>query len=271
MISNLRRHPLRVAWRLLWLVAELVLALLGYLTRVSARDFPSVEAAREAWIQRCGRRLLKVFQVRIKLTGLPPHTGLLISNHLSYLDILVLAALAPPTFVSKDEVRNWPVFGWLARLAGTIFLDRTSRVGVKQVCAAIDRSFNTGKLVVLFPEGTSTDGTFVAPFRPSLLDPALRLKCPVTLAALRYSVEPGNPRKDVCYWGDMILLPHLIHLLGVRRITAEIEFFRAEDVVERKEAAQVWRQQILDTLERRNARKRAATFESDEVTAGDAH
>ena len=109
-----------------------------------------------------------------------PSRGLLVSNHLSYLDILIYSAAAPCVFVSKAEVAKWPYFGFAARQAGTIFIDRTKRVSAQNVVQEIDRRFGEDVPVLFFPEGTSSDGVRVMHFHSALFQPAVRNSAPVT-------------------------------------------------------------------------------------------
>src|SRR5258708_39927049 len=109
-----------------------------------------------AWLQSSSRCLLRVFRVETQFTGDIPSSGLLVCNHLGYLDILVLSALAPCVFVAKSEVKHWPIFGWFARKAGTVFVHREQRAQARQTVDQIETALQTGALVVLFPEGTSS-------------------------------------------------------------------------------------------------------------------
>ena len=117
-------HPLRVTGRLSWLGAELLMSAFGYAIHCAFRPQDSLPAIRAMWLQNTSRRLLRVFRIEIKSAGDIPSSGLLVCNHLSYLDILVLSALAPCVFVAKREVKSWPVFGWFAKLGGTVFVHR---------------------------------------------------------------------------------------------------------------------------------------------------
>ena len=96
-------------------------------------NIPQLE--RSSWLQWCSRRTLRVFSVEFESRGPLPPAGLLVCNHLTYLDILVLVALTPAVFVSKAEVQNWPVFGWFAKRSGTLFVDRTRRSDVTRMNA----------------------------------------------------------------------------------------------------------------------------------------
>src|SRR5271166_2599342 len=125
------KHPLRVGLRLLWLAGELTWLAITFLFRVLLRRTASPLKARAAWLQGGCRRVLRIFNVEIRALGPIPNRGLLVSNHLSYLDILVLSALTPCIFVAKREVKKWPVFGWFARLGGALFADRERRTQVE--------------------------------------------------------------------------------------------------------------------------------------------
>jgi 1-acyl-sn-glycerol-3-phosphate acyltransferase len=121
------KHPLRVSGRLLWLGGELALAVAGYGRHCAFSSRQSLAKACASWLHHASRRVLRVLAVETRTAGRIPTAGLLVCNHLSYLDILVLASLAPCVFVAKSEVKLWPVFGWFARLAGTVFVHREKR------------------------------------------------------------------------------------------------------------------------------------------------
>src|SRR6267143_693890 len=124
------RKFVRLALRSVWLCAELLLINADFVFLVLRHGGSPPLRARMLWLRRSCRRVLRVLAVAIESTGPCPHDGLLVSNHLSYLDILVLGTLMPAVFVSKSEVMHWPVFGWFARMAGTLFLYRTPRADV---------------------------------------------------------------------------------------------------------------------------------------------
>src|SRR5262249_54040859 len=153
-----------------------------------------------------------------------PGGGLIASNHLSYLDILVYSTIAPCAFVAKREVRSWPGVGWIATLAGTIYIDRSRRTETHTIQPEIQSALAGGLRLFLFPEGTTSDGSRVLRFPSPLFQPAVDLQAQVSAAAISYSVPDGNPGTDACYWGDMTLFPHLIHLLTKRSVTATVKF-----------------------------------------------
>jgi 1-acyl-sn-glycerol-3-phosphate acyltransferase len=228
----------RFTFRAIWFSAELLLYFATFFTLLLRHAGRPPQSARSRWLQWCSRRTLRIFSVRCTATGPRPATGLLVCNHLSYLDILVLVSLTPAVFVSKAEVKHWPVFGWFARLAGTLFVDRTRRSDVTRMNAAIDQALAAGNVLVLFPEGTSWNGSEVLPFKSPLLEPIVGSKHPLSVAHLCYSVTDGLVANDVCYWGDMTFFPHLVRLMTRAGVAARVRFNRIETpAADRKELA----------------------------------
>ncbi len=170
------------------------------------------------WLQRICQKLVRVLDLRVRYEGERANSGLLVFNHVSYLDIVALAARHPVVFVSKSDVRAWPVIGWIAASAGTIFIDRTKRLDVGRITSLIHEHLALGVQLCIFPEGTSTDGTKVLPFRTSLLEPALQSQQPVTAGWVGYALEDGAAETEVCYWGDLTFGPHLWNLFSKRCI-----------------------------------------------------
>jgi 1-acyl-sn-glycerol-3-phosphate acyltransferase len=220
----LRQHPLRVSGRLLALVGWMLLFLLDYVGRVVLRPRIPRAQARARWLQACCRRTLRVLEVTVATRGSVPDRGLIASNHLGYLDVVVLSSITPVVFVAKRDVRHWPVFGWFAWLANTLFVDRTRRGDVARLNRELAEVLGHGVPVVLFAEGTSSDGQRVLPFKSALLEPALQSSHPLWAALVRYEVADGLVGRDVCYWGDMTLVPHLINLVSKRRVQAIVSF-----------------------------------------------
>jgi 1-acyl-sn-glycerol-3-phosphate acyltransferase len=195
---------------------------------------------RASWLQRWSRVVSRLIGLQLHHRGTPPSSGMIVSNHLSYLDILAYSALVPCVFVAKKEVASWPVLGLFARMAGTIFVDRTRRMKVADANLRITQVLQAGIVVVLFAEGTSSDGRTVLPFRSSLLEPAALSQCPVAPAAIRYHLDDGSVPDEVCYWRDMTLLPHLLNLLTKSSVRAEVAFDTREletQTLSRKQAA----------------------------------
>jgi 1-acyl-sn-glycerol-3-phosphate acyltransferase len=245
------RHPLRVTARLCRLAGILLVALLDYLFRCAFRRPEDRLRVRALWLQRASRRVLRLFQFETRMAGPVPSRGLLISNHLSYLDVLVLSSLAPAVFVSKHEVKFWPVFGQFAVLAGTVFVDRARRFQVGRVNDEITVALNQGALVVLFPEGTSSNGQTLLPFKSSLLEPATNPEWPLAIGRIHYEIDDGDAGEEVCYWGEHTFFPHMLNLLGKRRVRATVRFGQfSERSRDRKELAQRLRAGIMGLKEK---------------------
>jgi lyso-ornithine lipid O-acyltransferase len=197
-------------------------------------------ASRANILHRWNLRILASLGVEVSVVGPVPAQGLIVSNHLSYLDILVFSATAPCLFVSKREVKSWPLVGWVAALTGTVFIDRRSPSQTRRVWPQMYDRLQAGTRVVLFPEGTSTDGRQVLPFHSSLFEAAVTSCAPMTATYISYELlaEDGNPRMEVCYWGSMTMLPHLIKLLMKTNVRATIRFAeQAKVFTDRKQAA----------------------------------
>jgi len=184
---------------------------------------PARNAIFRVWARIC----LRVIGGRVRVEGQPPRPPfLLVCNHLGYVDIPVLAACTDVWFVAKMEMRSWPLVGMLCRSVGTIFIDRQLGRDVLRVNRLIEDVLADGYGVVLFPEGTSTQGFEVRRFRTSLLDHPARTGMPVHAAALTYRTPPGGPpaHLSVCWWGDAPLFAHAQRLFELRRFDIVVRF-----------------------------------------------
>ncbi len=177
---------------------------------------------RALWLQRASTRILRILGVELDAVGSGYSRGLVVANHVGYLDVLVLGALWPTAFVAKSEVRDWPVFGRLTRAAGTLFIRRRVASDLARVAPAVGNLLKSGVPVVVFPEGTSTDGSGVLPFRPALFSAAVDTRSHVTPVWIGYRTESHDAAVPVAYWGEMTLLPHLVGVLGLERIVARV-------------------------------------------------
>jgi 1-acyl-sn-glycerol-3-phosphate acyltransferase len=183
------------------------------------------------------RLFLRLFQVRVRVTGTPPSGGeaaLVLANHISWLDIPVLGSLRPLSFVAKSEIAGWPVIGVMAKLQRTVFIDRARKRHTAVVNTELSRRLSAGEVVVLFAEGTTGDGNRLLPFRTSLVGAA---RAALTVGGLErvrlqplciaYTGRHGMPltrkeRPEVAWYGDMELAPHLALFLERGPIDAEI-------------------------------------------------
>ena len=179
---------------------------------------------RALWLQSACRLVLRSLGIQYHVEGLIPTRGVVVSNHLSYLDILILSSAMPCFFVAKAEIDKWPYFGRAARTGGTLFIDRTSLASADAVASQIAERLALPVPTLFFPEGTSTDGSSVHRFHSWLFEPAVRAGAPVTAAAVRYVLADGSQERDLCWFGDAPFLPHLWKALGTSGFRAEVKF-----------------------------------------------
>ena len=204
------------------------------------------DAERADWMHEwCGQAMARL-GIRLQVVGQPPDAGMIVSNHLSYIDIFAFGTAMPCLFVSKSEVRDWPIFGALTTMAGTVYIDRKRRSDTRNANESIRRALDQGLRVVIFPEGTSSDGASVLPFYPSLFEPAVEGGVPITAAHIGYEVADGDVGRDIAYWGDMTFFPHLLNLLARKGVSATVKFAEAARKFEdRKTAAAEMREEVL--------------------------
>jgi lyso-ornithine lipid O-acyltransferase len=201
---------------------------------------------RAIWVQGCARRFLSSLNIAYKIEGTPATHGLVVANHLSYLDVLVLSAEMPCFFVAKIEIGGWPFFGKAARSGGTIFVDRGSHESAQSVAEQMKERLvlPIPVPVLLFPEGTSTDGSQVIRFHSRLIDPATSLGVPITPAAVRYIIHDGTPERELCWYGDETFVNHLWKVLGVGGFEAEVRFGEPHIYADRRVAADTTHDEI---------------------------
>lgn len=174
-----------------------------------------------------GRMVIKLFSMEIRLQGTPPKPPFfIVSNHLSYVDIPIYSAFIDTTFVSKAEVRKWPIVGFMAKTLGILFIDRKKRSDVQRVNNLIAQNLNEKQGVILFPEGTTSPGLEVLNFRPSLLEHAALSNIEVSYSSIRYETLESDVSayKSVCWWGNKSMFKHLFLLSKNRKVFVDIRF-----------------------------------------------
>ena len=181
---------------------------------------------------------------------------LFVANHSSYLDITVLAATVEGGFVSKAEVARWPIFGWLARLQRSVFVERANRAGAARQRDEIRQRLDDGDNLILFPEGTSSDGIHLLPFKSALFSAAEDERVLVQPISVVYQRLDGIPlgrfhRAFFAWYGDMTMGPHLWKALGMGQLTVVMLFHapvRLKDFGSRKALAEHCREAIAQGL-----------------------
>jgi 1-acyl-sn-glycerol-3-phosphate acyltransferase len=205
---------------------------------------PLTARERANWLQDAACTVLERIGLVVVADGNPPLDGLLVSNHLSYLDVLAYASLAPSVFVAKREVRGWPIFGAFATMAGTIYVDRERQGANGGAATRMEEALSAGLPVVLFPEGTSSDGRSLLRFHSRFFEPAVRGNAVVTAAAIGYASSTAE-EAALAYHGDDIFGTHLVRTIGQRGLEARVMYAEAgRRYTDRKEAARTTHEEV---------------------------
>lgn len=211
--------------------------------------------ARRALKSRWSRQLLDALGVRLRIAGTPPASGLLVANHISWLDVYAINALAPTAFVAKNDVRAWPLIGWLSTHTETIFLERGSRSAAMRAKERLTDELRQRACVAVFPEGTTSNGDTLLPFHSALFQSALDAGMRVAPVALRYTGSDGEPSPAPAYVGDTSLWQCLRTIVTTGGLTGHLYFLPALDPagMDRRQLAQQAHRLIAGRLARRGA------------------
>ncbi len=175
--------------------------------------------------------LLKCFNLQVIATGkLPdkqPSGNLFVANHISWVDIHALNSISPLRFVAKSEIRNWPVFGYLASKSGTIFINRDDRKGALEIIEELKQHLQDGINACYFPEGTTTEGNHLLPFKGSIMQAALNAQADVIPVAIRYPLSSEQIDTRLAYAGDTTLIGSIRNILRITAPKVEIHFMDA--------------------------------------------
>ena len=211
-----------LSWFLVWLHV-----LRGVLTLFILFPFVS-PGTKKSHIQRWSKRLLKIFGIQLQVSNaqaLPQTSYLLASNHVSWMDIHVINSFKPIRFVAKSEVEKWPIFGWMAKQLGTVFIRRDSSRHARQVVGEMATALKE-QSICIFPEGTSTIGKTVQTFKPNLFEAAVLAQVPICTLALAYFDRVSGEHSEVpAFVGDMGLLGSMASILKNRNLKVELQFF----------------------------------------------
>ena len=219
------RWPL-AAWRLLRSVVHGVHGLTIVLLR-----FHSIDAAqREAYIQWWATKTLRTMGIALRVEGTPRAGGtLMVLNHVSWLDIMAVHAVCPRArFVSKADVRQWPLVSRLVDAAGTLYLERERKRDALRVVHLMASALTAGEMVAVFPEGTTSDGRALLPFHANLLQAAIATGTPVQPVALRFSDRhDAVMSRAIEFVGETTLLQSLWRVAGGDDVTVHVQLLPA--------------------------------------------
>ena len=209
-------HDLRLLWRipllLLHVFIGIPLVLLSFLPGV--RQLPVGSMRFHQWTHRLwSRGMLKIFGVCLVVQGhLPKQAGLVVANHITWLDIVVLHAVWPMWLVAKAEIRDWPLIGWLAHLAGTLFIQRGSEASRKRIARRMTALLKRGEFVGVFPEGGIRPEQGVSRFHARLFAPAVRAEVAAIPVSIRYDRD-GDIHQEVVFGSGQNFFGNLFRLL----------------------------------------------------------
>ena len=249
-----------IVFRKLFRSARVVLLFAFGMAELAIRR-PRTRQQRAAWLTAFCRRLLRAAHIDCRTEGPVPQGGAVISNHLSYTDILLHASMRPCVFVSKAELRKTPVLGWISMMAGTVYVERGAGGSAEKAAQGMAKGFRDGLPIVFFPEGTTGVGDeVVMPFRSGLLSQAMAAGQPVTPGFIHYELSEedrrrGQTTRDAVHWGPQTLPAHLWNLVGLEAIHARVRFagqpiaFSEAALSDRKVAAEEARQAVAALAE----------------------
>jgi 1-acyl-sn-glycerol-3-phosphate acyltransferase len=209
----------------------------------------SVERRREfhGW---WSRKLVRILGVDTRVEGTVPAPGeigaMIAANHVSWVDVFFVSSVRPTRFIAKSEVRDWPVAGWIAERAGTLFVRRARRRDTARINEIVHAALSQGDYVGLFPEGTTTDGDRLLRFHSSLFEPAVANNAHVHPLAIRYEHEDGTLCRAMAY-DDLSFMQSVALIVRQRHVVARLAFL---DTVE---AAGLTRRDIARAAEARIA------------------
>jgi 1-acyl-sn-glycerol-3-phosphate acyltransferase len=186
---------------------------------------------RRAIVRRWSIRMLRMLRVETRFRGVPegglPGNLLIVANHISWLDIFVLNTLQPARFVAKAELRRWPVVGWLSASVGTLFVERERRRHARSINLRAADALRLGDVIAIFPEGTTTDGMTMLPFKGSLLQPIVDAEGHVQPIAIRYRDAGGTQTVAPAYVGDTSFMTSFWRVTGEPGLVAELHLVAA--------------------------------------------
>ena len=240
--------PIRISWRFFLLLLHITMGLFLAIPFLNKSIRPgSFAATLTTWWH---RRVCKIFGVQVQTRGnVDQVPTLFVINHISWFDIPALGACVPVHFLSKDEVNSWPIIGWLAKKAGTLFIKRGSRGAAEQSIEDISQALTSGHHVIIFPEGTTTDGTSVKRFHSRLFQAAINANALVQPVALQYP-HPEGVHPKAPFIGDTQFLESTLSMMSEARMDVSLDFLPAINASDysRDQLAQMTQQQILAVI-----------------------
>lgn len=258
-ILSLPYSILLAVYRLIALIFHVLLGVLltayySWIKQLSFKDEPYTHVI-QWWLA----RITRILGLKIEATGeVATAPVLLVSNHVSWLDIPLLASLTNPRFLSKSEVKSWPLIGWLASRSGTLFITRGKLSAAEAAKNALVDALNDNSRVLIFPEGTTTTGVGVKRFQPRLYAAAIETDASVQAIAIRYLTSEGYLNERLPYVDNQSLLGNLFRIIGTPSTRVEVHFLHPIQCHDqsRRSLSETCEKQVSDILKSSSLKNR---------------
>ncbi|MFQ3171774.1 MAG: 1-acyl-sn-glycerol-3-phosphate acyltransferase [Oleispira sp.] len=243
------QEKLRTSWRLLLLSQSMIFIII--LVPIIFSPFGQIIPKRRKIAGSLYRNCYKSLNIELVINGSPTsEPALWVCNHISWLDILLLAGNNCVDFMAKSEVADWPIIGGIVRRTGTLFIDRDNKFKAYKALPELQQRLESGKSVLIFPEGTTSTGEFCLPFKPMFYQAAIRSNMLIQPVSLKYEHIDGSPCTDIAFIGDDEFSVSFKHILSKPQIVAHITYLPALKAEQwhRKEVANLNQQHINLTI-----------------------
>ena len=183
---------------------------------------------RHVIIKRWSEKLLNILNVKLTVEGSPPNqklsNAIFVGNHISWLDIYALNSVHPVRFIAKSEVGRWPILGWLAKQANTMFIERAQKKDAQRVTIQATESLSKGDCLCYFPEGTTSDGTELLPFKSSLMQASINANAEVWPLAIHYPNQDGSPNVRMAFVGETTFIESIWQIISLHQSEVKLYF-----------------------------------------------
>ncbi|OYY97855.1 MAG: 1-acyl-sn-glycerol-3-phosphate acyltransferase [Methylophilaceae bacterium 17-44-8] len=234
---------------------------------IAAGVLPLVSAYRRGLIIRWWCHiLLKCFNIQVNTFGSPPgvttKSTMFVANHISWSDIHALNSIIPVRFIAKLEIKSWPVFGYLVTKSGTLFINRTIRRDAARIVEMTTDSLRQFENVCFFPEGTTTDGTHMLPFKSSIVQAAIDAEASIWPVTVYYPTPSGEPNLKMAFAGETTMIESMDQILRIKYPVVELHFLApiACQGQTRQSVTHLAREVIMTTFKQRLAHQHAKDF-----------
>jgi len=199
------------------------------------------------------RKLLRVLAIELRVEGSLPRAGegaMVVPNHVSWIDTFAVSAVLPTRFIAKSEIRDWPITGWIAERAGTIFIRRAKRHDTARINEQVHAALEAGDCVGFFPEGTTTEGDRLLRFHSSLFEPAVANRARVQPVAIRYEHADGTLCRACGFVGELTFVQSMGLVARQQRIVARLRFAPplVPEGLSRREVARIAEERVASLL-----------------------